>query len=165
MKKSLHFICPTDCLETIIGDTFQQENYYYFSLGNSVIFHRKMLQEIQKLIMEKDITEISFVLSNNNRIVLDAFSNQDFSDIRGLNNYYAKLIEQRERVEVLWKTLNKQSLILSYYLNQKIKELEKGLSRLAISGLKMSGKIYNEKEESFKDIYPNIICMDYSHFN
>ena len=165
MKKSLHFICPTDGLETIIDGAFRQENYYYSSLGNSVLFNRKMLRDLKKLILEKNITEISFVLCNNNRIVSDAFSNQGFSGIRGLNNFYDKVMEQKERVEILWKTLNTESLILSYYLNQKIKELEKGLSRLAIKGLKFSGKIYDKKEDSFKDIYPNLICMDYPNFN
>lgn len=165
MKKLLYFICPTDCLESVIDDTFRQENYYYSSLGNSVIFYRRMLREIQKLIVEKNIKEISFVLSHDNRIVSDALDKQDFLNVRGLKNFYTKVIEQRQRVAILWESLNTQSLILSYYLNQKIKELEKGLKRLAIHGVKIKGKIYNKKQDSFEDIYHDLICMDYSNFN
>ena len=165
MNSLLHFICPTDCLETIINGAFRQENYYYSSLGNSVTFNKKVLKETRKLIQEKNIREISFVLSSDNRIVMDAYGNQSFSNIRGLNKFYTKVIEQKEQVETLWQTWNPNSLMLSYYLNDKIKELRAGLNDLADDQFKISGKIYDQQQNIFKEIYPDLICMDYPSFN
>jgi len=165
MKRLLHFICPTDCLETVINGKFRQENYYYSSLGNSVSFNKKVLKETRKLICEKNIREISFVLSSDNRIVMDAYGNQDFSDIKGLNKFYNKVIEQKEQVETLWQTWNLNSLILSYYLNDKIKELREGLQDMSDNQFKISGKIYDKQQNVFKEIYPDLICIDYSNFN
>jgi len=94
MKQCLYFICPTDYLETIIERTFDQENYFYSSLGNSVIFTKDELSEIKKLICSKGIREISFVLADDNPIVLDALANQNFSDIRGLKKFYNQVSEE-----------------------------------------------------------------------
>ena len=122
IKKSLNFICPTDCLEPIINDAFSQENYYYSSLGNSITFDRKIVHQLEKLIKKREIKEISFVLSNDNRIVLDALGNQDFSEIRSLGDFYKKVTLQRDQIGLTWKIWDRQSLLLSYHLNKKIRE-------------------------------------------
>lgn len=158
MKKLLYFICPTDNLESIINDVFRQENYYYSSLGNSISFKNNVIRQTKKLITTKNISEITFVLSNDNRIVLDAVGGQDFSDIRGLKKFYNQIIKQKEQTEMSWQTLNRQFLILSYHLNNKIKELKLGLDASIIDQIKISGKIYNRQENNFNDIYSDLIC-------
>lgn len=165
MKKLLYFTCPTDCLETIINDTFQDENYYCSSLGNSISFKNNTLEETKKLIREKKIREIAFVLSYNNRIVLDALSRQDFSDISGLNGFYKQVIKQKKQAVLYWQGGNLQFLLLSYYLNKKIKELRGGLSDSLAEQLVISGKIYNKQQQIFKDIYSALICLDHKNFN
>ncbi len=165
MQKLLYFICPTDCLESIINHTFRHENYYYSSLGNSVEFDNEVVGQIKELILIKNIREISFVLSSDNRIVLDALSNQDFSDITGLNNYHNHIIKEKERSEVFWKTLNHQRLILSYHLNGKMKELKLRLNDSFFDQLKISGQIYNKQENTFHAIYPELICVEYLNLN
>lgn len=37
MHKCLYLVCPTDCLEPIINNTFKQEHYFYTSLGNAFV--------------------------------------------------------------------------------------------------------------------------------
>lgn len=165
MKKLLYFTCPTDSLEIIINEAFNHENYYCSSLGNSIIFDNYNLKETKKLIKKKKIKEIIFVLSNYNRIVLDAFGNQGFSNIKGLNNFYQQVNKEKERAALSWKTGNPQFLILSYYLNQKIKELKHGLRDSMLDQLLISGKIYNQQQQVFKDIYSDLICMDHKSFN
>ena len=46
-----------------------------------------MVGQINVLIETKNIREITFVLSDNNRIVIDALKNHDFIDVRGCNNF------------------------------------------------------------------------------
>lgn len=130
-----------------------------------MIFDAIMLGKIKELILTNNIREISFILANDNRIVLDALGNQNFSDISGLNNFYNHIIRKKEHSEVSWKTLDHQFLILSYHLNGKIKELKLGLNDSSFDQLKITGKIYNRQENHFNDIYPDLICLECFHLN
>ncbi|MEL6942585.1 MAG: hypothetical protein AAFO82_07945, partial [Bacteroidota bacterium] len=105
MKKLLYFTCPTDCLETIINHSFQQENYYYSSLGNSIRFNRIVIKQLTQLIKEKNIEEIVFVLSIDNSIVLDALGDQDFLEIKGLSRFYQQIIKQNKSSETSWQSM------------------------------------------------------------
>ena len=156
----LYFICPTDSLEPIINDTFTSGSYYYTSLGNSITFDKHVMRQIKKLIRTKKIQEIYFVLSNDNRILLDALGNQNFSDITGLNDFYTQIIQQKKDSETSWQGQNHQSLILSNHLNNKIKELKLELSGSMADRLKIGGKIYHKKENIFSDTYHNLIAME-----
>jgi len=165
MKKLLYFICPTDSLEPIINGVSKQENYFYSSLGNSIVFKKNVIRQTTKLIQSKRINEINFVLSNDNRIVLDALGSQDFSDVRGLENFYHQIVKQKKQTEMSWEPVARQSLILSYHLNHKIRELRDALAASTISQIKIGGKIYQRDENSFIDIYPDLICLEHFSLN
>ena len=124
MQSRLYFICPSDHIEPIINCSFKSRNYYYTSLGNSVVFDHHTVNQIEHLILKHDIKEISFVLSDTNPIIFDALGKQDFSGIRGLNDFYDEILRQKEHSQVLWRECNRKFLILSYYLNYKIRELQ-----------------------------------------
>ena len=164
MQKSLYFICPTDCLETIINRTFKQQNYFCTSLGNSIAFDEKMTWEVKKLIDEKDIAEIFFVLSEDNRVVLDATKNHHYSEIRGLSGFYAHIRKNKEQSETSWQTPNLH-LMLSYHLNSKIKELELKFEDYSLKPLRITGLIYNRQQEHFYDIYSDLVCVEYLNLN
>ena len=161
MRKHLYFICPTDHLEPIVNNTFKQENYYLTSLGNSITFDTDMILQVSELLQTNDIRDISFVLSHNNCIVLDALEKQDFSRITGLSDFYNQIARRRDHSEGLWRVNNLQFLILSHHLNDKIKELRLGLKCVSIDPVKINGKIYIRDEKVFKDVYPDLICNDY----
>ncbi len=164
MTKTLYFICPTDCLEPIINYTFQQENYYYSSLGNSTSFDSNMLVQIKELIKSKNIDEILFILSNNNRIISDAIGKQCFSEINGLSFFYNQVIE-KSNSKVSWKVWEDPTLLLSHLLNIKIKELTTGLRYFLDQLPKISGKIYDREEKVFLAIHSDLICKGYANFN
>ena len=100
MIKRLYLLCPTDCLEPVINSTFKQENYFYFSLGNSFIVENNTIESIKKIVKDHHIQEISFVLSNKNHIVIDALGTQDFLNMRGLRSLYNQLIKQKKHSEI-----------------------------------------------------------------
>jgi len=160
MKNCLYFICPTDGLETLIEETFQEENYFFSSLGNSIHFGKEGLRQTEELIYTKKIEEISFVLSDDNHIVLDALGKQDFSKIPGLTRFYDQVIGQKKQLTMFWQTWNSTSLLLSYFLNHKIKELENGLRGLIAEPPIIKGKLYKKKENLFDNIYSDLICQD-----
>lgn len=160
MKKCLYFICPTDGLEFIINGTFHHENYFYSSLGNSVTFNDDDLNQTKKLICNRGIREISFVLSDDNRIVLDALGSQDFSNIKGLKKFYDQVIIEKKQLEMSWQILHPQFSILSSFLNHKIEDLKNGLSDLMIGEITLNGKIYRKKEHTFDDVFSHTICQE-----
>ncbi|MFK8008026.1 MAG: hypothetical protein AB8H03_16835 [Saprospiraceae bacterium] len=160
MKSCLYFICPTDSLESVIENAFHQENYFYSSLGNSISFTNKDLNQIKKLICSKGIRKIVFVLSDDNQIVLDALGKQVFSDIRGLKKIYNQVLLQKEYLEMSWQIQNPQFLILSSFLNEKIEKLKDGLSDLMIGEITISGKVYSKERYKFKDIYSDLLFTE-----
>lgn len=165
MRKCLYFLCPTDCLESIINNTFKCENYFYTSLGNSFVSDIETIAYIKETIRKHNIREIYFVLSNDNQIILDALGRQFFSGIRGLKKFYNEITRQKEHSEVSWQTDDRQFSVLSYYLNKKIKELQPELRNLLDHPIKIRGKIYNRQENAFKDIYSDLVCREKCYLN
>ncbi len=121
MQKCFFLICPTDCLESTINKIFKYENYFYTSLGNSFNYENKTLESIKKIIRKHKIKEIYFVISIDNKIILDAFGYQFFSEIRGLKKLYNEIISQKEESKISLQRGNDKFLVLSYYLNKRIR--------------------------------------------
>lgn len=165
MNKALFLLCPTDCLETTVNNTFEYENYFYTSLGNSFALDSKTLISIKEFIIKHNIKQIHFVLSNDNPIISDALEGQFFSEMTGLKKLYEEIKIQKENSEILWSTLDNQFLILSYFLNVKIKELQIKLSYILDYFVEISGKIYNRQEDRFIQIQSALTCLEKQHLN
>ncbi len=165
MKKCLYFICPTDFLESVIENTFHQESYFLSSLGNSIIFNENVLRHIKSLIHTIGIREVTFILSNDNRIIADALGKQFFSEIRGLEKFYKQMLIQKEHLEMSWQIQNPQFLFLSSFLNEKIEKLKHGLSDSIINEITIHSKIYIKEEDRFKNTTSSLIQTEEIIFN
>ncbi|MEL6812437.1 MAG: hypothetical protein AAFP76_13985 [Bacteroidota bacterium] len=160
MDKNLFLVCPTDCLESIINETFKHDNYFYASLGNSFDADGKTLTALKELIKKHDLDTIYFVLSNDNRIILDALEGQFFSGVRGLDLFYHEIRRQKVKSDMSWHSEDKQLAILSYYLNKRIKELRLLLFSTFQDLIEIRGQIYNRKTKDFVEIYSDLICIE-----
>ncbi len=165
MRKNLFLLCPTDCLESIVNNVFKHENYFYTSLGNSFVSDIETLGGIQETIKKHNIKMIYFVLSNDNEVILDALEGQFFSGITGLETFYGEIERQKEHSNLSSKTDDRQFAILSYYLNKKIKELRFQLRSLFNNPIEIKGQIYDRYDCTFKDIYPDLICLEKHYLN
>lgn len=165
MQKHLYFICPTDHLERVIDRTFEQDNYYYTSLGNSITFDLETLEQLVEFLSNKNIRNISFVLSDDNSILLDALGNHKFSQIAGLQHFYQEINRQKIRSTLRWQSHHLQFSILSNYLNQKIKEFRQALGKRYAEQMRINGKIYLSQQKIFSGIYPEWICEENFHFS
>ncbi len=165
MQRCLYLLCPTDCLESVINRTFRNENYFYTSLGNSVVLSNGTITEIKKTIHKHHIDEVYFVLSNTNHFVIDALENCDFSTIRGLHTFYKEIKTKKNHSDFFWDRDYNHFLILSYYLNSKIKELEQELNGTINPQLKIRGKIYDRFLHKFKNVYSELICIEKQYLN
>lgn len=160
MHNTLFLLCPTDCLEPIINNTFKQENYFYTSLGNSFSSDVKTLEHIKALIVRNNIRKIYFVLSNDNQIILNALEGHFFPEVKGLKTFYNEVTNLKELSETLWLTNNRQFSILSHYLNKKMKELKFQLFTLFNYPIEIKGQIFDRSENTFKNIYTDLICIE-----
>ncbi len=165
MYKHLFFICPTDYIEPAINESFKHKNYFYSSLGNSMIFDFDTTYVIEHLIKQHGIKEVSFVLSDDNIIISDAIGEQNFFDIKGLHHFHNEIIRQKKISSVSWQKGNDRYLMLSCFLNQKIDELQIKLEGLLTEPIKISGKIYNRKEQIFTGIYFYLIRSENLNLN
>ena len=160
MQKQLYFICPTDYLERVIDNTFQQEKYYYTSLGNSITFDVDTVGQLSELLEAKNISNISFALAYDNRIIRDAVAQQDYSKVSGLKEIYIRIVKQQKQAKHSWQTADRQFLTLSYHLNSKINELKQVLSDTRFSPLPINAIIYSRQLQQFSDIYPDLVCRE-----
>ena len=157
MQKNLYFLCPSENLEAVIEKSFPQENYFLSSLGNSISFSDDFILDINSLIESKGIGKITFILSNNNRFILDAMKNQEFKYIKELKEYY-KTIEKRKVLTIKsYKNENFTSLITSHILKTKINELNSNLFDWIRNKISIEGKIYDPTKNMFFDVRINII--------
>ena len=160
MNKHLYFVCPTDNLETVINNKFHQENYYLTSLGNSINFRPELINEINSLVEAKNITNITFVLSLNNRIISDALKSQNYNNIKGLKSFYDVITKEKYRSKALWLTSDIQVLIISYYLNLKTRKLKLLLNNWFRDEVKVKAKIYHKKDNTFNEVLNNILSLE-----
>jgi len=99
MQKCFYFICPTDCLEYTINKRFKKENYFYTSLDNSFVYDTSTIFYIAEVVKKHSIREIFFVLSLDNKIVAEAFNDNDFFYFGILNNF-SKEIRKQKNTEI-----------------------------------------------------------------
>ena len=157
MQKNLYFLCPSENLEAVIEKRYPQENYFLSSLGNSISFSDDFILDINSLLESKGIGKITFILSNNNRFILDAMKNQEFKYIKELKEYY-KTIEKRKVLTIKsYKNKNFTSLITSHILKTKINELNSNLFDWIRNKISIEGKIYDPTKNIFFDVRINII--------
>jgi hypothetical protein len=165
MRKTLFLLCPTDQLEPIINRQAQDAPYFYASLGNSFNADPKTLQFLKTLITSHEIKAIYFVLSRDNKIVLDALGPQRFSDIKGLKRYYSHLVALQKESQLSWSSQAAQTALVSYYLNQKINTLQHAFASTAAPSVTIRGKIYDKHAHRFYPIYSDLLCIKKPYLN
>lgn len=158
MHKCLYMLCPTDHLESVIRGRFRGQHFFLTSLGNTMDFDRDTVGQIAALVEKEKIKEITFILSEENDIVLDALCGQSFIGIQGLKKTYRFFLEQEEWAIKSWQSSNRHSIILSCQLNNRIKELRAGLENILALQPEINGKLYSRSCNSFKEIYPELLC-------
>ena len=159
MKGVLFFLCPTDFIEHNIEVKSNNENYFYFSLGNSFTLDSYTLTGIKKLILKMKISKIQLVLADDNKIFLNAMGKRFFFEMDSLIEVNKVIKSQKKQSELFWDKSDSTQLILSYYLNKKIEELENFFASAIKDPLIIRGKIYIRSKDQFIDILPNSICM------
>jgi len=156
MTNHLFMICPTDHLESIIREKFDGQKYFYTSLGNSFTIEANKVCEIIQVIKKHKIEEITFIISENNKIILDAIDQQEFIGIRGLNSSYNQINKNRNLSRQMWSSHEQYILFLSYYLMEKINKIRNHLHLNSIHQIKVNGKIYSRAYNSFRAIYQEL---------
>ncbi len=153
-------ICPSDYLEPVIDKKLKGDKYFYTSLGNTVTIDKNTVEQIVAIVENNEVNEITFVLSEDNGFVSDALNNQSFGEIRGLTEAYGQLLEYKKQVLNSWLLSNQRTIILSYFLNEKIKVLKSRLQYYLPNPPEINGKLFSKSSNSFKMIHSELVCIN-----
>lgn len=159
MDAALFLLCPTDCLESIINKEYKGKNFFYVSLGNTFRCDAKTIETIEGLVLKHHIKDIYFVLSKQNKIISKAMVGQNYPHILGLQNFQSVIDYHKEQAKLFWNPNDIIFLTLSYFLNQKIDQLQQKLKSEFNQSVNIKGKIYLKAKNIFVDIYPNLVCL------
>jgi hypothetical protein len=155
MNGHLYFICPTDHLEPIIDKAFPGDNYFFASLGNSMIFDEDLCSVIGNLVELKGMQAITFILSDKNKVIYDALLHQDFSRFGRLKGMYDEITNHKEqsRCHGILDT-QIQKLILPVHLDSKVKGL---MMKIPAQNLNIDAVIYERVSRQFIEVDLNKI--------
>jgi len=165
MAKHLFMICPTDFIEPIVRKNFDGQKYFYTSLGNTFNVGQNSVDDLIAVVQKHEIEEITFIISEKNKIILDATQGQKFRNIRGLQHSYERINDKRNLSHQMWSSHEQHILFLSYYLSEKVNKLRKHLRANSLTMLAVNAKIYSQKYNSFRGIYPEISLSDPAGIN
>ena len=165
MHKHLYFVCPSDNLEGLIDKKFPQENYFLSSLGNSLSLSKDIMQEVSALIELKGIDKITFILSDDNKLIFDGLRNQNFDTINVLKKLYNNITNYKKLTSKVYGEGNIQILVTSNLLNEKINEIKLGLCDWLSSKVNIEAKIYIRKSDEFKGFPYDLFNPSNLHLN
>ena len=163
MLKHLYFICPTDNIETIIENTFSNTNYYLSSLGNTINFDQGFIEEVNAQIRAKGISEITFILSDTNRIILDLYSLEEKKSMENIDKFFSNQRKNKEDKAISEHEAVFHSQLIATYLYSKIRELQLAMSESSYNHLKVNAQVYNRQMNMFTKIKNSTAC--YSSFS
>ena len=81
-----------------------------------------------------------------------------------MNRYQQEIKDKKEQVKIIDQEGNNQHLLLSYILNNKIKQLEYQLAD-SIKKIKISAKVYNRVTNDFLDVYSELFNFQKYNMN
>ena len=164
MFNKLYFICPTDNIESIINSKLNDNNFYITSLANSITFNYDFIKELLSIIESKKISEITFVLSDDNKLINDALENKQFKNIRSLNHLNLKISSQKNFFKKESTIPEIRLDLISYLLNQKKHELKKVTDLLGLE-LDINAIVYNKEVNEFTKVKSKLLNLEFFNLN
>ena len=162
MRKTLFLICPTDIMESIIQAHFQSDNYFYTSLGNSLDLNNEItVRLIKQQILDKDITQIIFVLKEDNPILKDVMCSYKYRQISCLQHLYHEAIYNKSMMSHGGILSDAHKSYLSRFLINKVCTLKNKLNG-QFSNVKVNAFIYKNKYPYFFTNEPNFSLCYFS---
>ncbi len=164
MSNNLYFICPTDNLESIINSTFNVEKYYVTSLANSITFNHQFIKALCSTIEYKGITDVTFILSDDNQFVRDALQSKDFKNIRGLESFYQRISKHKNFINTIWYSSDIRQILISYMLNLKKREFQ-NIINSSVQSLNINAMIYNKERNEFNKVRSELLNLEFFNLN
>jgi len=164
MFNKLYFICPTDNIESIINSKLNDNNFYITSLANSITLNYNFIRELYLIIESKKIREITFVLSDDNRLINDILENKDNKNIRSLDHLNLEIYSHKNFFKKELTISQIRLDIISYLLNQKKNELKNITDSLGLK-LDINAKVYNKEVNEFTKVKSKLINMEFFNLN
>lgn len=147
----LFFTCPTDFLETTIENTFQEEKLFKKVLANSLDFESNELDEIMTIVASRDVDEVTFVLSSENRLFTEGMSEIPFNNLKGVSSFCKQFTGPEDAIGKDQES-NVLEPIMSYYLLQKVERFCQCLKQKKVSDVIVNALVYCSITNAFQEV-------------
>ena len=117
------------------------------------------------MISKHQIKDVNFILSLDNSFILQTLIGNLNLQAKGLKKHSEDIKRKKRHLEVILKEENNRYLLLSYILNNKIKELKLRLIDSHNNPIKIGAKIYDRNSDDFKNIYSKLIFFEKYNMN
>lgn len=118
-----------------------------------------------KLIEAKNIQEITFILSKNNRIIKHMLQNQNLAHQLKLKQFCKLTLSEETRSKKMWTENDYQDTTLSSFLSLKMSELENKLKRNFGEGITINAEIFNPEGKVFNKVKSDLYNREVFNLN
>ena len=146
----LVFTCPADFLETAVNKAYPGENYFVSSPGNTLVLDRTQTELLEMMLDEKPITDVLWVLADNNPILHDVLGAQTFDHLPGLGGLKQVLAKAEAAADRHWYHDFKLQSLLTVHLDERIRELRRLLHPKYSNRLRFEARIYARERQVFR---------------
>jgi len=155
MSKTLYFVCPTDNLEKKISSVNTGEIFFHSALGDALIFEEPFLTAINDYIINHGITNIVFVLSNQNKVFTTIINNKDFCQSPQLLKIYQSISTQVEQSKNYWQDDNLRDYVIKEFLTRQVEALQQKINYWVSFNINVEAQIYQPNLQKFSNITPD----------
>lgn len=165
MPGHLYFVCPTDHLETVIESHFSGDHYFVSSLGNSIDFNSKFATYLANLIETKGITEISFVLAEDNVMLKNVQKIKEFKGLRRLHKFYQSNLKSKTYGKDEKHKLYSKLPEVYNCLCLRVEDFNSQVSNRYSEAVRVNAKVYYRQKNNFKEVSSHMdlirhICLN-----
>ena len=161
----LHFVCPTDHLEAVIESHFDGDHYFVSSLGNTIDFNLKFANYLSKLIETKGITEISFVLAEDNLVLHNIEKIETFRGLRGLHTFYGSILKSEIHAKEIGHEFRSKLPKVYDCLCLKVQEFNTQVSKRCCKTVHVTAKVYHRQSNIFKEVSSHMLLIKHICLN
>ena len=133
-------------------------------MANSITFNHEFIKELYSILDSKKISEITFVLSVDNKIINNAFESDNYKSVNVLDRLNLKISKHKKFINKDCDISEIRHTLITYLLNEKKQELIKIIDSSKFS-LIINAMIYSKDINEFSLVKSKLLNLEFFNLN